>query len=128
MLVNGYEIGAEPTSEEIGDRKEQLMESKIIGAAIRYLEMSGREILEADFCGFAVFHDEGKIVLAKIDWARDDYPNIRVRRRDYERAMRSLVEHYGFVDCPFRLDTIGVNVLSDSRAIVRHEINAQPRK
>ena len=99
----------------------------------RFLELKGCEILEEGWC-------HGK---DKVDYIIDDYgciafvfghaeenagkgiPAKPVDRKRFERlAAAYLTEHPDLVDCEVRADEASILILSDTRAVIRHYVNA----
>ena len=99
----------------------------------RYLELKGYESLEEGWC-------HGK---DKVDYIIDDYgciafvfghaeenagkgiPAKPVDRKRFERlAAAYLTEHPDLVDCEVRADEASILILSDTRAVIRHYVNA----
>jgi len=99
----------------------------------RYLELKGYEVLEECWC-------HGK---DKVDYIVDDcgciafvfgraeknvgkgIPMRPIDRKRFERvAAAYLAEHPEHADCEVRADEASILILSDSRAMIRHHVNA----
>ena len=99
----------------------------------RYLELKGYEVLEESWC-------HGK---DRVDYIIDDYgciafvfghavenackgiPAKPVDRKRFGRlAAAYLTEHPELVDCDVRADEASILILSESRAVIRHYVNA----
>ena len=99
----------------------------------RYLELKGCEVLEEGWC-------HGK---DKVDYIVDDcgcvafvfghaeenlgrgIPTKPIDRKKFERiAAAYLIEHPEHADCGVRADEASILILSDSRAMIRHHVNA----
>ena len=99
----------------------------------RYLELKGAEILEEGWAHGEDMADyiaedggEGAFVFGRVhENAGAGIPDGRLDRKAFERlAAAYLAEHPELADCGVRADTVDVLVLSGSRAMVRHHVNA----
>jgi len=107
--------------------------SKANAAIRRYLELKGYEVLEAnwahgndsidfivrDECGTLAF-----VVAEARENAGEGIPGIALDRGAFERIAAAYLTHADIVDCDVRLDAISLLVLGESRAIIRHHVNA----
>ena len=99
----------------------------------RYLELKGYEVLEAnwmhgnDRIDFVVRDEYGTLAFVVTE-ARENtgegIPEIALDRKSFERIAVSYLTHADVTDCDVRLDAISLLVLGESRAIIRHQVNA----
>ena len=99
----------------------------------RYLELRGCEVLEEgwahgeDMADY-IAEDGGEVafVFGRVhENAGAGIPDGLIDRKAFERlAAAYLAEHPELADCGVRADTVDVLVLSGSRAMVRHCVNA----
>lgn len=104
--------------------------AKAQGAAVRFLERRGYEILDQEPEGFgAVARDGDAIVFVDVrvrDGARCGFGDGSIDREGFELAAAAwLAAHRDAgVDMPVRLDVLSLLTLGPDRALVRHHINA----
>ena len=97
-------------------------------AAKRYLQLSGRQIIEDDWHGFIVVQDNGGIAFCDV-FVTYDGMSIKFKgckREVYEEAAYDFLQiHDDVVDVPLRYDMIELFVCGDGgRALVRHIVDA----
>ena len=107
--------------------------TKAHAAIHRYLELKGYEVLEAnwahgndridfivrDECGTLAF-----VVTVASENAGEGIPGIALDRKGFERIAAAYLTHADITDCDVRLDAISLLILGESRAIIRHHVNA----
>ena len=112
---------------ELGDRGEE--------AAARYLEHIGYEVLERNWkCpageadiiarqGHTVVFVEVKTRTGISKGFPEDAVDSEKRRR-YEKIAAYYLSDYEEINIPFRFDVIGILVIGEDRATIRHHVNA----
>lgn len=98
--------------------REQLREAAF-KAARRYLDLTGREVLrEIPEKMVIIFEDEGDYVISKVRFSTSEFPLDWHSKREFEQLLE---ENWDVFDLgTLRQDSIGLHVLGDSRALVRH--------
>jgi len=98
--------------------REQLMQAGFKGAKM-YLEHTGREILrEIPDQMVIIFEDDGEYVISKVRVSKSEFPMDWHSKREFEKLIE---ENWDVFDLgTLRQDSIGLHVLGDSRALVRH--------
>lgn len=94
-------------------------------AAIHHLELMGWEILDGDFESFIVAVDEeGCIVFAYPRTKRGAMPtDVHHLREKFERAAADYLAENGMGIATVRCDVLKMQVASENRALLRHEVN-----
>lgn len=93
-------------------------------AAIRYLELTGHEIIDEDFEGFIVADDGDSLVFADVRTKRDNMPRIpKSMASKFEKAAVAYLAEHDVVDRSVRCDFIALHVASEDRAMVKHHKN-----
>lgn len=111
------------------------LKPKAIKASERFLESRGYEILEAGWespAGGAdiIARDDEAIVFIEVNahaGAEAGFPSeadTAAKRARFERAAIAYMAGYGETDVPVRFDIISMVVIGESRAMLRHHINA----
>ena len=113
-----------------------LLHSKAMEASVRFLMRHDYQILDPDF-----WHDGERLVVARDEddtivfvdvlvkpLGENDLPEenrTQIKRARMERAGASwLVENPPESDVPVRFDVIGMLIIAEDRALLRHHINA----
>ena len=110
--------------------KKTEMHAQAVDASSRFLYRRGYEILDPDPVGCELVARDGDCIVFVRVFARSGadagFPACeKVDRGSFEIAAASwLSEHSGEADVPVRFDVISLLALSESRALVRHHINA----
>lgn len=98
-------------------------------AAIKYLKLSGRDIIDDDYLGkFIVIEDDYGIAFVDVIYTCGNMslkPS-RMKREEFEEVMYKFCEQNDYVgDVPVRYDIIMVHVIDGKdRAVIRHFIDA----
>ena len=111
----------------LGDRGEQ--------AAARYLEHIGYEVLERNWscpAGEAdiIARQDETVVFVEVKTRigiSKGFPEEAVdakKRQRYEKIAAYFLSGYEEINIPFRFDVIGILVISEDRAIIKHYVNA----
>lgn len=84
-----------------------------------YLEHTGREILrEIPDQMVIIFEDDGEFVISKVRVSTSEFPLDWHSKREFEKLIE---ENWDVFELgTLRQDSIGLHVLGDSRALVRH--------
>ena len=99
----------------------------------RYLELKGCEIIEegwlhGDDKVDYIVDDEGTVAFMFGSVSTNSgagIPDATIDRKEFERlAAAYFAEHPELADCAVRADQASILVISDSRAIIRHHVNA----
>ena len=99
----------------------------------RYLELKGCEILDESWSHGGdtvdyVVDDAGTVAFVFGSVSENQgagIPDGAVDRKEFERlAAAYLSEHPELADCEVRADAVSALVLNDSRAMIRHHVNA----
>jgi len=102
------------------------IKEKIMLAAVKYVKHIGYDLISPDFLdeGLIVAKNDDNIVFIDVF---DGFKEDESMTREYfeQLARRFLEEHPEFVDMFVRYDIICLDVISESRAFLRHHINAQ---
>ena len=104
-------------------------------AACAFLERRGYEILERNWtCEYGeadiIARDESDLVFVEVKTRSNidlGFPEEAVtpKKRDrYEKIAAAYVRNYDRADVPLRFDVIGILVSSETRALLRHHVNA----
>lgn len=132
--------GVQPQTDQSQQPAEQPVSNKDLGkrgedAAARYLERRGYNILarnwsckhgEADI----VAQDENALVFVEVktrtncDYGMPEEAVTPAKRNKYERIAASFLREYPCSETPVRFDVVGLLVISENRALVKHHINA----
>lgn len=108
------------------------LNDKATKAASRYLEHRGYTVLEtawkcpAGTCD-VIAEDGDAIVFVDVSARRDTdkgFPTERCSAGVRERPLAWFAEHEDAVDMAIRFDNIAMLVMGDSRAMIRHHLNA----
>ena len=109
---------------------EQLsLEERVVKAARVYMERVHEAEYIGESCEFMVMKDEEGVIFVAVDYALKAFPEFDERelRRDFEEAMIlwfSEPENRATTNIPIRCDHVGINVIHEDRALVRHLVNA----
>ena len=104
------------------DRKE--MNRKAMGAARKYVELRGYDVVDEDG-KFIAWFEFDEFVVCKVRAQASGLPTSKLHRSDYERAMPSFLLNLDSADFSVRFDCIDMHIISDERAIIRHNIGIQ---
>ena len=99
---------------------------KVSGAARRYLELKGFEVLdEFELAGvpYIAADDCGEVVVARVSYSTERVPEPWSDRDAFEMAAAHFLKGRDEADVPVRGDSIDLMVLGDSRAMLRHATN-----
>lgn len=104
-------------------------------AAERYLELTGREIINPDFMGTGVIvaQDDEGIAFIEVGYTKhtisyaDTFEKFEhMKREDFEDLMYKFFLHNNkYIDVPVRYDIIELFVVQEDRALIRHAVNAR---
>lgn len=103
------------------------MKAKITNAVKRYLEMRGSEVLDDIADDILVTQDDDGIAFTEIIINSDLDEEVSFMTRDYFELLmfRWFKEHADAPnDIEVRYDVIIMNIISDSRGLIKHIINA----
>lgn len=98
-------------------------------AAERYLKLTGRHIIYADFLDkYIVMEDEDGLAIVDVFFTDEDmstkFPTMK--RDVFEDIIHKFfMQEHEPVDVPVRHDTIELFICGENRAIVRHHVNAE---
>ena len=101
----------------------KVKESRIRGAAVKYLDMNGYDVIEDDFMGFVVAFDKSVLVFAKVRYGVMEMPEETDMRLEFESVAAEYMASHDVEDTKLRCDTISLNVMRSDRAILRHYVN-----
>lgn len=99
----------------------------------RYLELKGFEILEDGWChgkdsiDFIARDDDDELVFVKCSIHGNEgegIPEQQVDRKAFERIAAAYLAESDCDNTTVRFDTVSLLVIGDSRALLRHHINA----
>ena len=104
---------------------EETAEQRTVAAAKRYLQMRGYEVLDELECGSTpviVADDCGEMVFAHVSFGFGEMPHATFDRDRFEQMAGDYIRDNDITDCPVRADALGIMVVADDRALLRHTI------
>lgn len=100
------------------------LKTRARAAAVRYLEMQGKEVLDDDFEKYIVFKDGDMLVFSTVKVKTDNLaPVNKGGRRRFERVAAEYLQSHPCVTGGLRLDELSMVVVGEDRALLRHAVN-----
>ena len=132
-VTNGREGAHEPACGQAAQAIDPELESRVRRAAARYLEMRGYEVLERDWLDgngpvdIVCRDEDGTLVFVEVQAALGSFPAeccLEAKRALFEALAMAYLQEYEYVDVTVRFDSICMVPVGESRAFLRHQVNA----